>query len=826
MAGEESSKFEQCDQASAQVLVSPDFYFVKAIREMNSQEQFEFWKRVKEYSGISNTTLSRFKKKMAAEKHSEIFDFYYLLITVLRENLEQGLKSEQSKVFPYVEKELQSIIGEIHSREKVEKQNSPIYQAFLDAGLDPDLFVNDLLPVDTEEVEQKPDESIYDLDKKLEKFNMCVALFSRFKLSVPYGLAYTILVGEKNSDQYSRSSLQLFRIVTSEIPWIHYGEDENGDFSFSFRNSLEADIFLRNHDITGEQQIDLLCQIIDIYGEDYRRSRCKDLTFTDNLQALLRLMGPNSSYIPFLEPIRKYEYNSILEKLDYLIERVESLRTVYGVPDEDAGFATIIVTFTREYYGFIWNNVYSKATPKEERWEADSEHFTVADYTFRIEKLIAAIALAERSVDEIEQRIRSQEYGNTLQQHLMNQCCSLAVEIVQCNMRLEDLVDEYLRCCRALGEKPQRNLISRRLPYQTLYQQLCPVIFNNPTNGYVYNTLFKAFCKMYKRENLSEAQKLQYLSEIMQVVETCETFDSEIINRGSHGVDELTLNINNIKDICAGFQITLESICRHRAGNPAATENEQICFNLYDEMLKANNAAAITFICQKELQIPKGTNQLNTEQLMRCRNVYNFMQEKDNFECICSNAYALAMLIRVCWMLYNKTVLTNTPECQLTRLDHRQWLELNQLCAMYAELAGNNAQPLIVLLHALSVLQISNLSEYGYQEALDILGTLSEDMFFQRRMWTPFMLCDNTGTPYEFSGTVLSVKANNGFIRIHGVPQHLKKDVGVRFRKFNLGRSTPMPEPKQVLNGLELGIGYTNFSVYTRAGREEKEVRI
>lgn len=72
--------------------------------------------------------------------------------------------------------------------------------------------------------------------------------------------------------------------------------------------------------------------------------------------------------------------------------------------------------------------------------------------------------------------------------------------------------------------------------------------------------------------------------------------DREIVNRGGHGTDELTDHINRIKDFSTGLQITLQSIRRHRKGEPAENENEQMCFDLYDEMLEANNAAAITFI--------------------------------------------------------------------------------------------------------------------------------------------------------------------------------------------------------------------------------------
>lgn len=816
LSDSQSGKFVPCSEDQAQVYDRSNCYFVKAIREMNGKEKYDFWQRAKEYSGINESTLSYFRKKLLDEGRDEIFDYYYLLISVLRENLERGLQSEQSKVYPYVEKELQKAIGEIYTEDKVEKKRSPIYQALLKAGIDPALMerAEDDIP-DSEE-----------LDKKLDLFNMCVAMFSRFKLAVPYSLVYTLLLGDNSEDQYSESSMHLYKIVTSEIPWIHYGEDEDGNFSFRFRNPLEADIFLRNHDCTGEQQVKLLCDIIDIYGSDYRKSRCKDLTFTDNLQALLRLIGPNSSYPPF-RTSQNYDHESILKKLDILIERLEEIQHDYGVPDDDAGFATIIVTFIREYYGSIWNRMYAPNISEEaKRWEHDPLHFAEESYKYRISQLVKAITLAEQSLEDLNQKVHGQDAKFYGVQHLMNQRYSLSVEIAQCNMRLEEIIDAYKCYCQAYGNTPDPEYSKRKLSYRILYNQLLPVITSNPTNGYAYNALFKAFEWMYEKENLSEARKLQHLSEIMQVVETCETMDREIVNRGGREKDELTDHINRIKDLSTGFQITLQSIRRHRNGEPPENENQKMCFTLYDEMLEANNAAAITFICQKELRIPKGTRKLNTDQLTRCSTVYNFMKEADNFECICSNAYALAMMIRVVWMLYNKTTLTSSPECQLTHLDHKQWVELNKLCSMYNELAGDNKQPLIILIFALSTLQINDLSEGGFQAAFDILETIDESMFYQRRMWTPFMLCDANGVPYEFTGTVLSTKGINGFIRVNGVPLRMRNDVGVRFRQYNLGKRIEMPAPNQFLEGLELGLGYTSLSVYTAAGRRDRGMRI
>lgn len=816
-------KFETCDEGSAQVLEQNGIYYVKAIRKINEHEQVEFWKRVKEYSGINSTVISQFKKKISDENRREIFDYYYLLISVLRENLESSLKAEQSKVSPYVEGELQKAIGDIYTKRAQAKELSPIYQAFLAAGFDPGNYMDGpgdakLLDGDAEADEE--------LTQKLEKFNLCVALFSRFKLSVSYSLAVALLVGEDYTDQYSEGGQELYKIVTTRIPWIYYGEDENGDFSFRFRNSLEADIFLRSHDLSGEQQVELLCAIIDIYGRNYRRSRCKDSTFSDNLQALLRLMGPNSGYTPFQSPARKDEHQCILAKLDFLIEGLEDLRNVYGVPDEDAGFANIEVTFIREYYGSIWKKLYAAfIAPDQEPWEYDLEHFSVECYENRLQWLLRAIAIAEQSVEVIENKVITQGSQFVDRKHLLNQRNSLAVEIAQCNMRLEDLAEEYSRCCHVFSVESKDEFTNRKLHYQLIYRQLSPVISSNPTSGYAYNALFRAFERMYQKEHLSDAKKLQYLSEIMQVVESCETLDSEIMSRGSAGRDELRDHINTIKDFRAGMKISLESIKRHRSGEPARDEEELICFNIYDEMLAANNAAAITFICQKELRIPRGTRQLNTDQLLRCRTVYNFMKEPDNFECISTNAYALAMLLRVFWMYYSETTLSASSECQLTRLDRQQWAELHRICALYVQAAGDYKQPLLILLYALSALQVSGMSEYSYQEAVDILNTLDEDIFFQRRMWTPFMLCDENGEPYEYSGTVLTTKGNTGFVHVGGVPQRLKRDYGVRFYRYNLGRGTKMPQPNDVLNGLELGIGYTGFSVYSHTGRKERGER-
>ena len=175
-------------------------------------------------------------------------------------------------------------------------------------------------------------------------------------------------------------------------------------------------------------------------------------------------------------------------------------------------------------------------------------------------------------------------------------------------------------------------------------------------------------------------------------------------------------------------------------------------------------------------------------------------------------------------MLFNGTMLTSSPECQLTYCSLQQWSEINKLCAQYNSIAGEYKEPLIILLYALSELQLSGLSETGFQAAIRVLNTLDENDFYQSRLRTPFMICDETGNPVKYTGTVLNSGGKGGFIQVNNVPRRLGGDYGVRFRRYSIGRKKDMPSVHEFLTNLELGIGFTTFSVFTEEGRKDKEV--
>lgn len=846
---EKKNKFERCGtRAEAQLIQQGNAYYVETTREMDEEgkEQYEFWMRIEAFSGIRPETVSYLRDKLEADGSHDIFNYYYQLISLLRNNLEKQLEVEQSKVYQYVNNKLGHIVGEINQQSWKQRVNSPVYQAFLKAGFSPD-------QVSLDGGDGEPN-NLEDLFKRLDRFNICVAMFSRFKLDVPYNLAYDVLFSDDGAEEdgqkdgggrgakgafkrFSEDDQALFSRVTREIPWIYYGETETGSFAFRFRSVREAEIYLRSNEITGEQQVELLCKILDIYQKDYQESRCLDPDFTSNLQMLLRLMGPNSVYPEFQSGSR--EYKSILEHLDRLIEKIRTMiddQQRNPVPDLDAGFVSIIVTFTREFFGPVWKVLHPISTEfSDAPWEQDSEHYSQEKYLLRLNKMRETIQLAEKSIDQIDTRVISPLLSNSERNHLIRQKHSLIVETAQCSRWLEELLRDYESCCQARGSVPDNSLIAYQVPYRMLYRQLWGVISSNPTNGYAYNTLFRLFEQLYEDSALSKGQKLQYLSEIMQVVENCKALHSEIINRGSNDRDEIGDHITKITNYSADFQLTLSAIIRHREGKEPRNEGEALGFSLFNEMQAAQNPSAILLVCQKELRIPQNGQELNQDQLARCRRIHDFMMEEDNYACISSSAYALSTLIRVCWMLYNRTVLSPVLECQLTRLKPAEWKELNQLCSSYDRCTSSSGannygtqavkQPIIMLLYALSTLHCNGLTDHGYRDALSILKQIDEDLFYQPRMRTPFMICDEKGMPVNYTGTVRSIEKNGGFINIHGL-QTLNNRGGVRFRQRNLGRRESAHAPGDVFGKeLELGIGYISFSVYKAAGRKEKEAR-
>ncbi len=821
---DKSLRFSPCTPEQAQMVQSQHCLYVKAVRQMGSQEISTLRTRFREYSGIASSSLKYWFDKLEKDEHNyDIFDYFYRLIALLRPQLEEGLSREQRKVAQYVNNQMARIL------EKQQEQKihvlSPMQQAFLAAGFSPE-------QIPAEESDELEDENNTGFFEALDRFNLCVAIFSQFKLDTPSSLAFSIFLG----DDRNIYTAELFQIITT-IPWLYYGESQRGgnfvfregqfseDFVFRFRTPIEAEIFLEKNSYTGKQQVELICDIIDLYGKSYQRTHCQDDNLTVCLQDLLRLIGPNSRYQPFqLISSQRKIHEEVLLELDTLIDKVWSIWEEYGVPDRNAGFASIAVTFTREFYGRQWDSVYfsKRQSTVQKPWEFDSKKYTAETYQCRLNHLHDAVVLADNCVDELKKLLQEGNEQYT-PQHLTDQRDMLIVEIAQCNSLTERLIGEYRELLGGDCGKEIRYHSQRIKQYPEIFRLLTQVINHQPDNGYAYNAVFKAFRDAYKRENTPPERKLQYLNEIIQIVDICSNTD--VYNRGTNGKDEINTNIAAIQAISNDFQITISEI-------KSRTEGQNTYYELYDRLLEANNPAAITFICLKELDragiVFRSTESLTDRQVQTCRNVLDFMREPDEFECICNDSYALALAIRVSWMCYNQTALLSNGECQLTYLKREEWFNIRDLCHKYFDRTDPAVrQPILVLLYALSELQVTG----NFQSAVCILDTLEERQFFNaERMRTPFLICNEVGEAKKpdgtkYDGTVISTKDYNGYIRVNGVPERLGNKIGIRFRRNNLGRNVRMPVKNDYLTDLELGIGYMGLSAYRAEGSRERRER-
>lgn len=803
--------FNKCEGAdNPAVFLHNDCYFVKAERHMSEKEKALFWNTINSYSGINATTISALRKELSEQ--DEIFNHYYVLISLLREQLENSLKNEQSKVYPYVQRELKRILSRIEEENEAEKKLSPMYLAFQKAGVDVSTLFGENKSVE---------ETDEDTEQRLDTFNLCVALFSRFKLVVPYSLAVSILTDGKESNPHS---LELFQVVSCDIPWLYYGESEDGDFAFRFRNPLEADIYLNNHDANGEKQIEILRRVITLFGENFKHNQYIDLTFANNLQTLIRLMGPNTTYEPFKgESELKRNLQS---KLGVIIDDLIRLSDEYGVPDTDAGFATIIVTFSREYYGKIWDKLYypgSLSVFDTCKWADAPEYYNEEQYLLRIDRISKAIASAEDSYAKIESELRSSYLSQYERQHLINQMNVLTVEKALCCSTYQDLVEEFNDYC---SDTQTTNAILHQkppIPYQALYQDLFQVINYDPLNGYAYVAIFRAFLKTYEQTK-DQRTRLQYMSEIMQVVVNCRNMGNDITSRGQDGRDEIGELIIEIIRKQDDFSFTLKDLVKHETDAVTGNTDEGLFWQVYDEMLESRNPAAITFVCQKEISHIQPNTKITDEDLAKCKAVCDFMLRQKNYDCISNNSYAMNLLIRTSWILFNQSVLAGKPECQLTHLSRKQWQQIHQYCQAYSNLKASNKQAIILLLYALSEVHVNHFDDHGFQEAQNIIDSIDMNTFHQQsRMRTPFMLCDESGNPLKYSGRVIKLDSpKTGFIAINEIPTFDAHN-GIHFHVRNLGRNADLPEKHAVLTNLEIGMSFRGFNAYNEEGRHLKE---
>ena len=761
-------------------------YFVSATRDLDSREINMLKQKAKSYAVADKETIDKIWNELSGT--TNIFDYYYRLIVLIRPKLEAGLSREQRLVDRYVRKQFMSF-------ETVEESN-PMLEALKKAGIVLDEESKSNIENESEE------DDIYDLDR----FNACIAMFSRFKLGTPYSLALHMLC--KNDDYFGANDVydnyKLFKLLTSQINYIHYCEETDGKYVFRFRSILEAEIFLKNNQITEEKQISIINEILDIYVNYYQKNNEVDYELKESIQSLLRMYGPNTEYREFWEGHQYYwQHLNILRKVDVLAERLFEIRTKYRIPDENSGFALIEISFFREVYGNLWDKLcgYSRNQLNDiNPWDAYPDKYTKESYYKRLKKLSEISDLALESLEKLE--VFMYDPNNYLSsrsiQSAMN---SLTVELASTNGILETVKQEYILY---IGDETGIKDI-KPLNYVQLYPILFKAISASPLNGYLYNALFKIFEKEYN--NADEERKLFLLSDVRMIADDASTL--EITNRGQNDTDELSMRLHRIMQYSCSYRVHISDIQNGTA--PDAFKK------LFNSMLARNNASGICFVCQQELDsiglsgndIAKYENStgkefiLNQRQKDVCKNVVEFINNPEYSNCIDNSVQALYLLLRVEWMFYNGRPLSVGREWQKTYIEAGNWLQIYETCEKYEGIAGNTVRPIVTLIYALAKIHINQ----DYIGAAKTMHKLSD--MPNQRMRVPYLICFEPGIAQKYNGTVMSTHNYSGFLKVDGLPRFTELNQGVKFYMRNLGLRR-MPKGKQIIREFELGLSFAS----------------
>lgn len=788
-------------------------YWIRADRWMNEQERKTLIEHLRRFSSVSERFLQDLEDP--AVSHDDLFQCLYEAIRELRPELEAGLDRERLIVGDYVKNVLSTLsrsgassgntgntIGGLFEKYREELKQIGIDLDEIDAG---------------RKAEEEFNINKKQIDTILERFNTCVAMFSRFKLNMPYSLAMYLLTPTEEEREGVKDDLatELYEIASKDLPWIRYEYDKGADdFVFLFRNTLEAEIFLSN--VSGERQIDFTCEMLRYIGNTICAGEAVSELLVRSIQEFLRYMGPNSRYTPFK---KKWEDQArdIQRHLDKVIDTLSALRRA-GIPDRNGSFSILEITFRREYYGVEgWRILHGDMNGKDR--DAYSKH----RYEERLDQLDQAISLAQETVQRLNEQLADISYDlpRPERNFLHRQCNNLEVESANCSLEEIDVRAQYADCCKALGEQPQERWrgVKPLQSYSMTFQHLSSVIRADPVNGYAYNALFKSFEREYQRQDISDWQKLGYLSQIGTVVDDILFNGPESIqSRGSAGNDELGMHIDNIRRYQSKTTVTISAIEQRDEGIRPFLE-------FYDQMQATSDPTAVLLVARRELpQEMTPGKPLTKGQRKRVGKVWRFLNKEEHIGSVKSRPDALSFLVRVAWLYFEHAELDIRTECQVTHLTMSQWEHIRDLCREYIDLCRSHAeyavQPWVVLLHVLSLIECGD--EYG--DALKDLNRLREETFISNiRMRVPFMLCSEDGEPWQFRGLVTSVKGKTGWMSVAGdANAALNTEKDIRFHLTNLNypslkQGTYLSEP------VELGLGYTGLSAYTTAGRKRRQ---
>lgn len=761
---------------------SSDYWIVRSYREVTEKEITGIKKLFKDYGGIepSKEWWNSFK-----DEHKDIFEYFFSLTDLVRNSMAKGLISEKRDFKDYHKKEIQRIYREKSQKnsgsiviKKYDKTNKKYVIESLTAEKLKEAF--NILPDDVSE-KTKETEISDELMDQLQKFQDCIAMFSQYAIRTPYSLATAFFSNKAMSSYYSTDDfeLSLNNFLTKSIPWIHCNEIEGALF-FSFRNTREAILHIDNtfsgiHD-GSEKYMNFILELFDLY----KNMQCMDHEIVLALSILLREIGPNGSKWNRVQPLHE---SYIQKNLDRIINKIKEVIDL-GL-DCDKRLTLTMITFRREYY-------------KKENNDDIKKNISEQKNTIRL-------------CDKI---LEDKIFNNK------NLECQIINEKTQCEISISEMTED-------------KEFFSS---FDALFLDMESVVYSNPENGFYYNTIFRLF-EDWNPKN--ENAKLPYYGRLAAIADQSELYD--IINVGANDTNELGKHIATFhQNISSEFgKILIENL-----DNDDVPEFK----NRFEDANDKGDSSYIWLICYNELcqchlmggksngnsETDKSKiNKINTHQQMICGNVFDFM--KTYYDTVKKDLSTLRLMFRVYWLCNTSTepqvFNVSQNECRFTKFSKDQWAVIFSICHDYVKLCDEKAtigSLFMKYMYAFSRLNLSNIDEKSLKECYDFLQTLKSTSYIEKgekRMFSQFVLCDESGKPICFKGNVKEVKdERNGIMQIKiGSKSYFECSAYCA----NIGLKT-MNDVKskggtREFNNLAIGIGYTRIQAYTSEVVNEKE---
>lgn len=781
----------------------PVTYYIPVSRTLSETECNSLWNKFRTHSAMDNAQLKIWQQRL--EGDTDLFQICYKMINLLRSNLQEGLRKEHTKVSTHVNTILSSTLNKLLES----KKNSAFAAAFRAAGK-PDGFSD-----------KSYDAS--DVELLLQKVDIRIAMFSRFdKMEVPYSYIRRLLTQglksetvtdssqpqrkgklriQRNLDSYGENLVysddageqDLFELITTQIPWLRCGENEDGEFTCSFRNALEAEIFLEHYQVDPAQQVDILIEMLEYYLETLQTGQGISPLFVNNLGKLLRNMGPNSKHPEFTAKgsTKSFEYDEIQR---YIYDVVDVLQEICSYSQAvNPHYVCDYITFVRE--GYTPKNGESELSPEGlEKFQAVIE---LADR--KIKAMNDAAAAQRRMSDrEVMQKRGIRNYNNGLLDTLRNE--KALCQSILCNHWATYHRSGYEGPKpEGLWEWPPSVLVRE---YTDIFNNIKQILNTGTTKGLYYNTLFKAFLDLY--EFFPEEDRVTYANQLRDYVDTCLLLDQNI-EHDSRGREMMKKNIQLINEKDSRSQYTVDTLLQTDAGDETALpENLRLA---YRRTLENKDPSVLILAASRRLRanncFASDLGESN-KPIAACKQVYELLSA--HADCLSGNAYGLWLLIYTMWISINKQSLFSREEPRTVELSMRQWRTLYGYCKSYCESEKLQSKSEVCLLYALSAYYTRS-----FQDCDSLLKSYSyplENNGSERKRH-PYRLClCSEETPKT------RVLLTGRFSADGNMVQELELD-GWRFSARLNGKTQHNQLPS---NGsavqVEIGLGYAGLTAY------------